>query len=569
MMNVEDDSAPWGDNWRLGRNFRKITELHTRRNLWALAALLEAIDALQFESDISDWLRGCLTGIILGVSRMNQYRPEVSFPLNIMVGTYYLPQISKEEYIPKHFENKVKRVGKGIDEIAGMFSSSELSISTDDISRAVGSLPSCSVDYIFTDPPYAGKIQYGELNFIWEAWLKLDIHWHNDEIIINSFRDKAEHEWATAMRDGMSECFRVLKPGRWLSLCYHDTSEGTWALVQDIMAECGFVIDSSERALFIDTGGKTYNQTQADKVNKRDLVINFRKPKPGEITAAVDITGDEDKATFSEKVRQIIREYLGAHPGASKDRIYDEVVSSMVRSGRMEAYDFDELLSQVAEEVKTPVMKNLFEPMEPDLFGTHEVGRWYLKETELAVADEAETAKEDAAAEKIAMFMKDYLEKHPGEQGVHYSDLFEHYVYSVKDKPRRQLAEFLPDYFYKTDLGTWRLPASDEEERAKAEVRAKGVGRRVKRYIAQLEQGVAIPENERPNDATLAEWIRHCKRSGLYEQGKLLYEKGGLDLDNLSEEAMVNVEEDYQVCARMLARQTETKPKRRGRKKRE
>jgi hypothetical protein len=90
----------------------------------------------------------------------------------------------------------------------------------------------------------------------------------------------------------------------------------------------------------------------------------------------------------------------------------------------------------------------------------------------------------------------------------------------------------------------------------------------VKRYIAQLEQGAVIPDHERPNDATLAEWIRHCKRAGLYEQGKLLYEKGGLNPDNLPEEAMVGVEEDYQVCARMLAREV-SEPKRRGRKKAE
>ena len=45
-----------------------------------------------------------------------------------------------------------------------------------------------------------------------------------------------------------------------------------------------------------------------------------------------------------------------------------------------------------------------------------------------------------------------------------------------------------------------------------------------------------------------------CKRAGLYEQGKLLYEKGGLNPDNLPEEVRVNAEEDDQVCARMLAR---------------
>jgi hypothetical protein len=96
-----------------------------------------------------------------------------------------------------------------------------------------------------------------------------------------------------------------------------------------------------------------------------------------------------------------------------------------------------------------------------------------------------------------------------GDRGVHYSDLFEDYVYTVKDKPRRPLVEWLLDYFFKTDSGTYRLPASEEEERLKADGRQKGTMRRVMRYLAFLEQGVAIPERERQNDATLAEWIRH------------------------------------------------------------
>ena len=307
------------------------------------------------------------------------------------------------------------------------------------------------------------------------------------------------------------------------------------------MAEVGFIAEKTAFALFINTKTKTTNQYFADKVTKRDLVINFRKPKPGEVTTAIAITGDEDEATFNEKVRRIIRDYLEANLGSTKDHIYDEVVSRMVRSGQMEAHDFDDLLGQVADEATVEEERD-------------HGGRWYLKETELAVTDAAETAREDAATDKLGAFIKGFLEKQPVDDGVHYSDLFEHYIYAVKDKPRRLLAEFLPDYFYKTEQGTWRLPASEEEERAKREVRAKGLGRRVKRYIAQHDQGVIIPDQERPSDATLAECIRHCKRAGLYEQGKFLYEKGGLNPDNLSEAALVNVEEDYQVCVRLLSR---------------
>ncbi|MDR1977806.1 MAG: hypothetical protein LBQ42_03635, partial [Synergistaceae bacterium] len=265
--------------------------------------------------------------------------------------------------------------------------------------------------------------------------------------------------------------------------------------------------------------------------------------------------GDEATTTFNDKVCRIIRSYLESNPGATKDRVYDEVVSRMVRRGQMEAHNFDELLERVADEVHTEGEKA-------------EPGRWYLKETEMAAVDAAENEREDASAQKLAAFIQETLAEHPEEEGVHYSDLFEHYIYAVKDKPRRQLAEFLPDHFYKTEEGTWRLPASEEEEQAKREARAKGLGRRMKRYIAQLEQGVIVPDRERPNDATLAEWIRHCKKAGFYEQGRFLYEKGGLDPDNLSEEAMVNVEEDYQVCVRAITRGA-GEPKRRGGKKSE
>ena len=45
-------------------------------------------------------------------------------------------------------------------------------------------------ELFFTDPPYAEKIQYGELNFVWEAWLGLDTRWHEEEIIVNDVRGK-------------------------------------------------------------------------------------------------------------------------------------------------------------------------------------------------------------------------------------------------------------------------------------------------------------------------------------------------------------------------------------------
>ena len=58
-------------------------------------------------------------------------------------------------------------------------------------------------------------------------------------------------------------------------------------------------------------------------------------------------------------------------------------------------------------------------------------------------------------------------------------------------------------------------------------------------------------ERDKPeNTASLADWIRQCRRAGLYKLGRALYEKGGMRFDNLSEETQLEVDEDYQVCVR-------------------
>jgi len=547
MMHAPLGQLRWGMLWRpYHRGIDNVCDFYSKRNLWAMAALKSVIPQC---GDLSDVLEFNLTSIALKTSLMMAHNSDGIG--RIQKGVLYIPAIIHDVNVLRFWRESAADMLGGFDEMSVRLP--EVCISCED-SRSL-EIASASIDYIFTDPPYSWKVQFAELNFIWEAWLGLDTHWHDEEIIVNEVRGKMEAEWAEMMRQAMAECYRVLKPGRWLSLCYHDTSEGTWALIQDIMAEAGFMVDKSDSALFIDTQQKSIKQITADKVTRRDLVINFRKPRAGEVRGGVTIGGDEDRSTFNEKARAIIRDYVELHPGTTKDRIYDELVSRMVQSGRMESFDFDSLLRQVCDEIKEPVKKNLFENRDPDLFGGHEIGRWYLRESALDIVDQAETDKEDLAAEAVGSFMSRYLREHPGQEGVHYSDIFECYVYSVKDKPRRPLSEWLADYFFATEGGTYRSPDSEEERAAKAEGRAQGTSRRIKRYLAHVEQGVPIPERERPGDATLADWIRHCKRSGMYEQGKLLYEKGGLKLDNLSEEMCASAEEDYQVCTRLLARQ--------------
>lgn len=527
---------------------REVCDLFTKRNLWALATWLGAIEGGDFAISIRDALRFLFTSNAYSGTRLQQYHEGGG---GFQRGTFYLPQLSLERNQGQCIERKLGDLLSGYEEIRRQLKSTAMMCSTQS-SADLSALPTASVDYIFTDPPYAEKVQYGELNSVWEAWLKTDADWLGEEVIVNETRGRSESDWSELMRRILAECYRVLKPGHWLSLCYHDTSEGTWELIQDIAAEVGLVVDTAERATFIATREKSSNQRTADKVTKTDLVINFRKLKPGEFRVArLVIPENADLQTFRELAHQVIRDHLQANPGSTKDRVYDELVSRMVRAGTMQTHNFDELLREVAEEAAMPGGSS----------------RWYLKEAEETQLDASEQQAEDRAA----VVMEKFIAKNTDEtnaEGVHYSDLFEHYLYAVKDKPRRPLADWLPDYYFKTEFGTWRLPESDEERELKEKSRTSGVNRRIKRYANMLSAGVVIPQSNVPTSASLAEWIRHAKRASLYEAGKLLYERGGLELEKLPEEVQVAVEEDYQTCIRALQRAAgaDVEAKKRGRR---
>ena len=63
----------------------------------------------------------------------------------------------------------------------------------------------------------------------------------------------------------------------------------------------------------------------------------------------------------------------------------------------------------------------------------------------------------------------------------------------------------------------------------------------------------------------LLDWLRQGHGAGPYEQGKAIYEKGGLNLANLTDEQQIEAEDDYWICVRR-GRDGETKPKKRQRK---
>ncbi len=548
---------------RLSKNIAKagvtvVGELFSDLNLRVLLETKQQIDNLNSPENVKSILKLALNSVLLNSSRMYRYRTKTAGGGGFS-GTYYIPHLSKCINPWSAFLEKCSEMIRGIQEIQHALVSYEkitAIISTESATEICdsGHIPPSSIDYVFTDPPYGGTYHYGALNFVWEVWNEMDISYRPNEVVISEDGSITIQDWVERIKKSLQQIFSVLKPGRWMSLCFHGEVD-LWAALHDALAEVGFIAENKEITLYLDTAQKSYNQSTGETSKKRDLVINFRKPYSEEITGQPSFINASDFTTFQEAARAILVEALTKHPGYTTDRLYDELISHLVRKGQFERHDFDELLRSVAEPVSEPRMANLFEKETPNLFGSHEVMRWYLK-ANADIIDEAESAKETAAARRLETYMTHFLVENPEETGVHYSDLFEQYLL-VKDKARRLLQEWLPEYFIKTADGTWRPPTNDQERALLTALRSSGLLRRVKRFGNALIEGVPPHERDKPESpATLADWVRQCRRAGLFDIGRVLYEKSGIHFEGLDEVTQIELEEDYQVCVR----RSEAKP---------
>ena len=137
-------------------------------------------------------------------------------------------------------------------------------------------IPDRSIDYIFTDPPFGENIYYADLNFLVESWHRV---WTDaePEAIVDKAKEKGLPEYGRLMQRCFEEYNRVLKPGRWMTVVFHNSRSSVWNVIQEAMLGAGFVV-ASVRTL--DKRQGSYRQVTSTAV-KQDLVISAYKPNGG------------------------------------------------------------------------------------------------------------------------------------------------------------------------------------------------------------------------------------------------------------------------------------------------
>jgi len=146
-------------------------------------------------------------------------------------------------------------------------------ISTQSITQGT-TMPPESVDYIFIDPPFGANLTYSELSSLWEQWLKV---WTDNapEAIENSVQQKGINEYRLLMRACFREAYRVLKPGRWMTVEFSNTKASVWNSIQEALAESGFIV---AHVSALDKHQGSFKAVTTPTAVKQDLVISAYKP---------------------------------------------------------------------------------------------------------------------------------------------------------------------------------------------------------------------------------------------------------------------------------------------------
>lgn len=138
------------------------------------------------------------------------------------------------------------------------------------------------IDYIFTDPPFGENLPYAELNFIVEAWHGVMTQAKLDAIVDrakeNRAAQKSVDDYRRLMADCFKEYFRVLKPGRWMTVVFSNTQAAVWNSLQTAMQEAGFVVANVSA---LDKQQGSFKAVTTAVAVKQDLVISAYKPNGG------------------------------------------------------------------------------------------------------------------------------------------------------------------------------------------------------------------------------------------------------------------------------------------------
>jgi len=282
MEKIEQaDITYWFPNKQMQKGFNTeqpkvshgITHAHhfyTKRNLWTVAAIWSEIQKSKYS--LCDFL---FTSFLPWTCRTNRFIVSNYFNKKGGViapnlpGTLYVSSLSVETNPLERFKLRVKS--------SRYTACGSIYIVSTESAAGFKRVPEESVDYIFTDPPFGGNLMYSELNFLTEAWLRVSSN-PAEEAIVNNIQGKNVADYLRLMEQSLRAYYHILKPGRWITVEFHNSQNAIWNCIQEALTRVGFVISDVS---VLEKTHKTFKQVTSTNAVNKDLAITAYKPNGG------------------------------------------------------------------------------------------------------------------------------------------------------------------------------------------------------------------------------------------------------------------------------------------------
>ena len=465
------DRMPEGEESRRNDDIG-ITHVHhfyTKRNLWVLALLFHKSN----QTNVRKALLGGIRSALSYATRMVKINVPRLFHgggqfMGAVGGTLYIPSLHAEQNYLISLKNRWSKLSR-------IYSSAqtERSVCIETSSATeIRHLATNSVDYIFTDPPFGCNLMYSELNFLWEAWLRVFTN-NETEAVINKIQRKGLIEYQRLMERCFFEFYRILKPGRWMTVEFHNSRNSVWLAIQEALQRAGFVVADVST---LDKKQGTFKQITSTSAVKQDLIITAYKPNGG-LEKRFKLT-----AGTEEGVWEFVREHLEHLPVViEKDEnleiinerqnflLFDRMVAFHVQRGvimPISAGDFYLGLRQ-----RFPERDGMY--FLPDQVGEYERKRFSAKKVEqlsLTVHDE----------KSAVQWLRQELTENPQK----FQDIQPKFLQKLhKDKYERlpELSEVLEQNFLKDEEGRWHIPDLSKQSDLE-KIREKSLLREFEKY---------------------------------------------------------------------------------------
>lgn len=233
-----------------------------------------------------------------------------------MSGNLYMPIVRMEKNVYETLRRKMSKLIAA--EKAKQHLSSDVLVTTQSATR-LDNIPSSSIDYIYTDPPFGANIIYNEVNLALESWLGVYTN-TTDEAVVDETIEKSLSDYRDLLNGSFAECHRVLKPGRWMTVEFHNTAAEVWDAIQGAITGAGFEILAVST---LDKGTTTILGDIRPNSAKHDLLISAVK--------RTDVrTGQVRNGAPLHELVPVIESIISAVPEASRRELKHHVFSRLV-----------------------------------------------------------------------------------------------------------------------------------------------------------------------------------------------------------------------------------------------